>query len=110
MNVGAAGPGQQLGHALLARRGLGQRAEHPFHALGIGPRRFDAFLGAAQLAESVRIPVIAAGGVRSLDDIRALCAVADSGVVGGITGRAIYEGTLDFAAGQALADELSGGD
>ncbi|MCG6873058.1 MAG: 1-(5-phosphoribosyl)-5-[(5-phosphoribosylamino)methylideneamino]imidazole-4-carboxamide isomerase [Gammaproteobacteria bacterium] len=66
--------------------------------------------GAAELAETVRIPIIAAGGVRSLDDVRALCAVTGSGVVGGITGRAIYEGTLDFTAGQALADELSGGD
>ena len=60
-----------------------------------------------RLAESVHIPVIASGGITSIDDVRALCAVADAGIIGAITGRAIYEGTLDLAAGQKLADELS---
>ncbi|MGD9096033.1 MAG: 1-(5-phosphoribosyl)-5-((5-phosphoribosylamino)methylideneamino)imidazole-4-carboxamide isomerase, partial [Chromatiales bacterium] len=40
----------------------------------------------------------------NLDDIHRLLAVADSGITGAITGRAIYEGTLDFAEGQRLAD------
>ena len=61
------------------------------------------------LAETIKIPVIASGGITNLDDIRALCAVAASGITAAITGRAIYEGTLDFAAGQRLADELTGG-
>ena len=61
------------------------------------------------LAEAIKIPVIASGGITDLDDIRALCAVAASGITAAITGRAIYEGTLDFAAGQRLADELTGG-
>jgi len=60
-----------------------------------------------RLAEAVHIPVIASGGVRGIDDIRALCEVADAGIIGIITGRAIYEGTLDVAEGQRLADELS---
>jgi phosphoribosylformimino-5-aminoimidazole carboxamide ribotide isomerase len=50
------------------------------------------------------IPVIASGGVTDLDDIRALKAVAARGILGAITGRAIYEGTLDLAAAQALCD------
>lgn len=58
------------------------------------------------LAREITIPVIASGGITNLDDIRALCEVADEGIMGAITGRAIYEGTLDFAAGQKLADEL----
>ncbi len=58
------------------------------------------------LARALHIPVIASGGITNLDDIRALCAVAGEGIEGAITGRAIYEGTLDFAAGQRLADEL----
>ncbi|MGE0080065.1 MAG: 1-(5-phosphoribosyl)-5-[(5-phosphoribosylamino)methylideneamino]imidazole-4-carboxamide isomerase [Thiohalomonadaceae bacterium] len=62
-----------------------------------------------RLAESVQVPIIASGGITNLDDIRALCAVAESGITGAITGRAIYEGTLDFAEGQRLADELCGG-
>ncbi|MEK6772238.1 MAG: 1-(5-phosphoribosyl)-5-[(5-phosphoribosylamino)methylideneamino]imidazole-4-carboxamide isomerase [Pseudomonadota bacterium] len=60
-----------------------------------------------KLAEAIAIPVIASGGITNLDDIRRLCQVADQGIVGAITGRAIYEGTLDFAAAQKLADELS---
>ena len=60
-----------------------------------------------KLAQAIAIPVIASGGVTNLDDIRRLCQVADHGIVGAITGRAIYEGTLDFAAAQKLADELS---
>ena len=60
-----------------------------------------------ELAKSVHIPVIASGGIRSLDDIRELAKVADEGIVGAITGRAIYEGTLDFSEGQKLADSLA---
>ena len=61
-----------------------------------------------KLAQALTIPVIASGGITNLDDVRNLCAVEDEGIVGAITGRAIYEGTLDFAAAQALADQLSG--
>jgi len=59
-----------------------------------------------RLAQALTIPVIASGGVTNLDDVRNLCAVANEGIMGAITGRAIYEGTLDFTAAQALADEL----
>jgi len=55
-----------------------------------------------KLAESIRIPVIASGGVTNLEDLMKLKAIEDSGVTGVITGRAIYEGTLDFAEGQRL--------
>lgn len=60
-----------------------------------------------RLAEAISIPVIASGGITNLDDVRNLCAVASSGIEGAITGRAIYEGTLNFEQGQALADQLS---
>ena len=59
-----------------------------------------------RLAQSLRIPVIASGGLSNLDDIRNLCAVESDGVVGTIAGRAIYDGSLDFAAAQAEADRL----
>ncbi len=59
----------------------------------------------AKLASEITIPVIASGGITNLDDIRDLCAVADEGIMGAITGRAIYEGTLDFAEAQKVADE-----
>jgi len=57
-----------------------------------------------KLAQSIKIPVIAAGGVTTIDDIEALCHVADKGIMGAITGRAIYEGTLDFTEAQKLSD------
>lgn len=59
-----------------------------------------------ELAQAIHIPVIASGGITSIDDIRALCSVHEEGIMGAITGRALYEGTLDLAAGQKLADEL----
>ncbi|MEZ7911356.1 MAG: 1-(5-phosphoribosyl)-5-[(5-phosphoribosylamino)methylideneamino]imidazole-4-carboxamide isomerase [Propionivibrio sp.] len=59
-----------------------------------------------RLAQALRIPVIASGGLSNLDDIRSLCAVESEGVIGTIAGRAIYDGSLDFAAAQAEADRL----
>jgi phosphoribosylformimino-5-aminoimidazole carboxamide ribotide isomerase len=59
------------------------------------------------LAEAVSTSIIASGGITNLDDVRALCAAADSGITGAITGRAIYEGSLDFGEGQRLADSLA---
>jgi len=61
-----------------------------------------------KLAQAVNIPIIASGGITNIDDIKALCAVEDEGISGAITGRAIYEGTLDFAEAQKLSDELNG--
>lgn len=60
-----------------------------------------------KLAQSITIPVVASGGITNIEDIRALCEVADEGIMGAITGRAIYEGTLDFSEGQKLADQLA---
>ena len=57
------------------------------------------------MARASSIPVIASGGITNLDDIRALKAVAREGICGAITGRAIYEGTLDVAEAQRLCDE-----
>ena len=56
------------------------------------------------MAQASSIPVIASGGITNLDDIRALNAVAHQGICGAITGRAIYEGTLDVAEAQRLCD------
>ena len=61
-----------------------------------------------KLAQALRIPVIASGGIATVTDVEALCAVEGEGITGAITGRAIYEGTLDFAKAQARADELNG--
>ena len=61
----------------------------------------------AALAKACGIPVIASGGVTNMDDLKRLGAVADPGILGAITGRAIYEGTLDVAEAQAYCDSLN---
>jgi len=50
------------------------------------------------LADAISIPVIVSGGVSKMDDVRACAEHVDSGICGAITGRAIYEGSIDFAA------------
>ncbi len=58
----------------------------------------------AELARAIRIPVIASGGITNIDDIHALGKVAEDGILGAITGRAIYEGTLGFAEAEKIAE------
>ncbi len=58
----------------------------------------------AKLAGEISIPVIASGGISTLDDIRALLAVADEGITGAIIGRALYEGAIDLAEAYKLVD------
>ena len=57
------------------------------------------------LANATDIPVIASGGVKGIADIHALNIHADAGIEGVITGRALYDGTLDLATALALADQ-----
>jgi phosphoribosylformimino-5-aminoimidazole carboxamide ribotide isomerase len=59
----------------------------------------------ARLARSIRIPVIASGGIHCMDDIHALGQAVGDGIMGAITGRAIYEGTLDFAEARKIAEQ-----
>ena len=59
-----------------------------------------------ELARKVSIPVIASGGVSSMDDVRELCEASKDGVFGAIVGRALYEGSLDLGEAQRLASEL----
>ena len=56
-----------------------------------------------RLAQALVVPVIASGGLNSLDDIRKLRAVESEGITGCIAGRAIYEGKLDFAEALKVA-------
>ena len=59
----------------------------------------------AALAEAIDIPVIASGGVTTLADVQQLQQHARKGILGAITGRAIYEGTLNLAEAQAWCDQ-----
>lgn len=58
----------------------------------------------AELAKDTGIPVIASGGVKDIDDIHGLLAVADAGISGVIVGRSIYDGTLSFADAVLLTE------
>ena len=60
---------------------------------------------AREVAQAIKIPLIVSGGVSSLADIRAVKELAKFGVIGVITGRALYEGTLDLAEAIRVAQE-----
>lgn len=62
------------------------------------------------MARAAGIPVIASGGITDMADIVALAEVADEGILGAITGRAIYEGSLDVAEAQAWCDGFANGE
>lgn len=61
------------------------------------------FDGLAELAGATAIPIIASGGISGIEDIKKLLSVRDKGVIGVITGRAIYEGRLDLKEAIAAA-------
>jgi phosphoribosylformimino-5-aminoimidazole carboxamide ribotide isomerase len=62
-----------------------------------------------KLAQALKTPVIASGGLNSLKDIEAICAkLVPEGIIGAIAGRALYEGTIDLKAAQAAADKALG--
>ena len=62
-----------------------------------------------RLAESVHIPVIASGGVGTLAHVRALLSLKAVGVIGVITGKALYSGSLRFEDAMALSAEKTHG-
>ena len=57
------------------------------------------------LAKSLKTPIIASGGLNSLEDVQSICkTLAPEGIVGAIAGRALYEGKLDLKKAQDAAD------
>ncbi len=60
----------------------------------------------AALAQAVRIPVIASGGVGSIADIEKLIAVREPNIEGVVIGRALYDGRLDAAAALRVANAV----
>ena len=61
------------------------------------------------LARAVNIPVIASGGVATIEDIERLCSVQFEGIEAAVLGRSLYEGTLDFRAALERADRDDAG-
>jgi phosphoribosylformimino-5-aminoimidazole carboxamide ribotide isomerase len=71
--------------------------------MGIGPN-LDA---TGRLARAVDTPVIASGGVSGLQDVMRILSLEKDGVIGMITGRALYDGRLDLARAIQAAKESS---
>jgi len=56
-----------------------------------------------ELAENTDIPIIASGGISGIEDIKKLLTIQDKGIIGAITGKALYEGKLDLKEAIAVA-------
>ncbi len=63
------------------------------------------FEGLSELAAVTNIPIIASGGISNIEDIKKLLALQDKGIIGAITGRAIYEGKLDLREALELCSQ-----
>jgi len=62
-----------------------------------------------KLAQAIKTPLIASGGLNSLKDVQSVCeTLVPEGVIGAIAGRALYEGKIDFRKAQAAADKAVG--
>jgi phosphoribosylformimino-5-aminoimidazole carboxamide ribotide isomerase len=70
-----------------------------------GMRRGLNLEAVVELARAVKVPLIASGGVGSIEDIRGLARVAREGIEGVIVGRALYEGALDLREASRVAQE-----
>ena len=61
-----------------------------------------------KLAQAIKTPIIASGGLNGLSDVQAICAkLVPEGVIGTIAGRALYEGKLELKSAQAAADQAT---
>jgi len=61
-----------------------------------------------RLAQATKTPIIASGGLNSVQDVQAVCEkLVPEGVIGAIAGRALYEGRLDLKKAQATADQAT---
>ncbi|HYD56859.1 MAG TPA: 1-(5-phosphoribosyl)-5-[(5-phosphoribosylamino)methylideneamino]imidazole-4-carboxamide isomerase [Burkholderiales bacterium] len=61
-----------------------------------------------KLAQAIKTPIIASGGLNGIPDVQAICeTLVPEGIIGAIAGRALYEGKLDLKAAQAAADQAT---
>ena len=62
-----------------------------------------------KLAQAIKTPIIASGGLNSIEDVHAICrTLVPEGIIGAIAGRALYEGKLDLKKAQAAANKALG--
>jgi phosphoribosylformimino-5-aminoimidazole carboxamide ribotide isomerase len=61
-----------------------------------------------KLAQAIKTPIIASGGLNGIPDVQAICEkLVPEGIIGAIAGRALYEGKLDLKKAQAAADQAT---
>jgi phosphoribosylformimino-5-aminoimidazole carboxamide ribotide isomerase len=61
-----------------------------------------------KLAQAIKTPIIASGGLNGIPDVRAICEkLVPEGIIGAIAGRALYEGKLDLKQAQAAAEQAT---
>ena len=61
-----------------------------------------------KLAQAIKTPIIASGGLNGIPDVKAICEkLVPEGIIGAIAGRALYEGKLDLKQAQAAADQAT---
>ena len=101
------------GWSKLADADMSEAAEHfqregvaaiVFCAVGADPKAY--IESAAALGRRIATPVIAAGGIAKLDDVKSLCAAAGEDLYGVVVSEALHDG-FDLAAAQKLADSLA---
>jgi len=62
-----------------------------------------------KLAQAIKTPIIASGGLNSIEDVQTICQkLVPEGIIGAIAGRALYEGKLDLRKAQAAANKALG--
>jgi phosphoribosylformimino-5-aminoimidazole carboxamide ribotide isomerase len=62
-----------------------------------------------KLAQQLKTPVIASGGLNSVEDVETICRkLVPEGIIGAIAGRALYEGKIDLQKAQAAANKALG--
>ena len=62
-----------------------------------------------KLAQAIKTPIIASGGLNIIEDVHAICrTLVPEGIIGAIAGRALYEGKLDLKKAQAAANKALG--
>jgi phosphoribosylformimino-5-aminoimidazole carboxamide ribonucleotide (ProFAR) isomerase len=65
--------------------------------------------GLAEVRAATSLPLVASGGISSLDHIATLARMGDAGVAGAVVGRAVYEGSFSPGEANAVADEAAAG-
>ncbi len=103
------GTGATIQEAVRAFEGAGVSSFVYTNVSRDGTMRGPDLDGLARITESTRLPVTAAGGISTLDELRAVAAMRVDGVTGAIVGRALYDHKFHLGEAIAAADDAASG-